>query len=181
MKENNFITYITKMKNIIFKAAALASLVCLLPACTADDDSELLERQSTNGFPVLRKSAEAKPVLGSATTHKSINGCDITISASWSLYKAPEGSSVQPEGNLSVSASASDGRYTCQTDIKNQSLTESGVSASGTIKVKDLQATPPKPGTNPFGPEIGELDYQIIKTFEFSLTGTNGSGTLTVH
>lgn len=174
------------MKKLIFNAAFLTAAVCLLPACSSEDDDEMLERQSQSGFPTLRKSAEAEPVLvcgGSATTTATIGPCNVKANASWSLYDAPPGSAVQPEGTLSIGAFPAGGgnQYTCIVEVKKSSLTKGSVSASGTIKVRDAFATPPKPGDS-FGNNIpGELDYQIVGSASFSLTGGNGYGTLSVQ
>ena len=177
------------MKNLFWNAAVLAAAICLLPACSSEDDDEILERQSQSGFPVLRKSAEAQPVLvcgGSATTTATIGPCNVKVSASWSLYDAPLGSAVQPEGTLSIGAFPAGGgnQYTCIIETKSSSLTKGSVSASGTIKVRDAFATPPEKGDEnyPFGNTIpGELDYQIVGSASFSLTGGNGYGTLSIQ
>ena len=173
------------MKKLIFNTFVLAAAVCLLSACSSEDDDEMLERQSRGGFPVLRKSAEAQPILvcaGSTTTESmSVGGCNIKISASWSLYKAPPGSTVQPEGSVSISGHAEDGRFTCRTENLEYSWSGSSVSATATIKVIASASAPP----------LDENDENYNKDFPWlndsmergsvsvKLSATNGSGKIT--
>lgn len=146
------------MKNLFWNAAILAAAICLLPACSSEDDDEILERQSRSGFPVLRKSAEEKPIVvcsGSAT--RSYNN-NIKVSASWTCYKVPAGSAVNPGNHVSITGHASDGSM-CKTKNLEYSFSGTSVSATATIEVTSASGS--------------------SNSISVSLSGSNGTGSIT--